>query len=513
MNNSIHRNIANVLCATAMLNANAQEQSRLSLGGYGDIVETRNFYSQHFNRCEQPEKYCDGCCHGYFDFPHVCISLDYDFIKNWSLGSEFEFVHGDTGTCVEGETEDTGEYEPKPDNVPINEGTDESRLSLFFSGEVDASVRNYTGSRFETPNGPVSDNSSIGKIPGFDIAMEYNFSPRWTAVADVEFISGCGIQVNEISISHELTPSFIIKGGMFMLPMGYCNAGYGYADYFTTGDPEGESSLIPCPFTETGISFLGEFESGISYQASITTGISPLSVSPNRWLKNASQGFLQDETSLSSPALSVRLDNKYFKDLRFGLGGYFCSDIARNMPCHTNFKEFIIGKTGNAYTVPVVLWFADAEYRSNYFIARASYLQGHMNNSLSLADYFNTCVKNAVYDDLDYEPGAIGKDVISYMGEIGFNIKNCFYPDKKNWPDLMPFVHYECYDPQMKVADETTSLREECSKVQALSIGMNWKLIDEIVLKFNYTTRRLGHGGMNSMKELNLGVAYDVNIF
>lgn len=398
-------------------------------------------------------------------------------------------------------------------HVPQVEKTEDSKLTLILSGEVDASVRNYTGSRFDTPNGPVSDNSAIGRIPSFDIALNYNFSPRWTAVAELEFVSGCGIQVDEMSISHEFNPSFIIKGGMFMLPIGHCNAGYKYSEYLTTGDPEGEYSLIPCPFTETGISVLGEFEHGISYQASITTGINPLSVSPNRWLKTASQGFSQDETSFSAPALSARLDNKHFKGLRFGLGGYFCPDIARNMHYYNSFKEFTIGKTGHTYSVPVALWFADAEYKNDYFIARASYLQGHMNNSSSLADYFNTCIENAVYDDLDYEPGTIGKDIISYMGEIGFNIRNCLYPDKKNWPDLMPFVHYECYDPQMKVAEETTSLREECSKVQAWSFGMNWKPINEIVLKFNYTTRRLGHGTTGNMKELNLGMAYDVSIF
>lgn len=454
MSNSTHRNIAIALCATAMLNASAQDKLRLSLDGYGD-----------------------------------------------------------TDTSVKAGIEEAGEYKSKTENVPINEGTDERRLSLSLSGEVDASVTNYTGSRFDTPNGPITDNSAIGKIPGFDIAMEYNFSPRWIAVADVEFVSGSGIQVNEISISHEFTPSFIIKGGMFMLPIGHCNSGYGYTDYFTTGDPEGEFSLIPCPFTETGIAFLGEFGHGFNYHASITTGINPLSVSPDRWLKTASQGFSQDEASLSSPAFSLHLDNRHFNGLRLGLGAYFCPDIARNMPYHADFKKFTIEKTGHTYSVPVALWFADAEYKNDYLTARASYLQGHMNNSSNLADFFNTCVENAIYDALEYQPGTIGKDVISYMGEIGVNIRNCFFHDKKNWPDLMPFVHYECYDPQMKVDDETIYLRKDCSKVQAWSFGMNWKPIDEIAVKFNYTTRRLGHGGMNSMNEFNLGMAYNVSIF
>ena len=67
--------------------------SRLTIGGYGEAVMTRNFYSQSFNRYKKPENYKDDVSHGRFDLPHVCINLGYDFGKGWTMGSEIEFEH------------------------------------------------------------------------------------------------------------------------------------------------------------------------------------------------------------------------------------------------------------------------------------------------------------------------------------------------------------------------------------------------------------------------------------
>ena len=46
---------------------------RLSIGGYGEAVMTRNFYSQSFNRYNAPQRYKDDASHGRFDLPHVTL--------------------------------------------------------------------------------------------------------------------------------------------------------------------------------------------------------------------------------------------------------------------------------------------------------------------------------------------------------------------------------------------------------------------------------------------------------
>ena len=89
----------------------SNQLSRLYIGGYGEAVMTRNFYSQSFNRYKMPQNYANDKSHGRFDLPHVCVNLGYDFGHGWTMGTEIEFEHGGAGTAVEIEAEEAGEYE------------------------------------------------------------------------------------------------------------------------------------------------------------------------------------------------------------------------------------------------------------------------------------------------------------------------------------------------------------------------------------------------------------------
>ena len=87
-----------------------KKKRRLSIGGYGEAVYSRNFYSDKYLRYTDPESYKNDR-HGRFDLPHVVIYLGYDFGKGWSMGTEIEFEHGGTESAVEIEDEEGGEYE------------------------------------------------------------------------------------------------------------------------------------------------------------------------------------------------------------------------------------------------------------------------------------------------------------------------------------------------------------------------------------------------------------------
>lgn len=89
----------------------AKALSRLSIGGYGEAVTSRNFYSQHFNRYRDPDTYKNDPSHGRFDLPHVTLNLGYDFGHGWTMGMEIEFEHGGTESAVEIDADESGEYE------------------------------------------------------------------------------------------------------------------------------------------------------------------------------------------------------------------------------------------------------------------------------------------------------------------------------------------------------------------------------------------------------------------
>ena len=84
---------------------------KLSVGGYGEIVYGRNFFSDHVSRYSQPESHKDAPSHGRFDMPHAVIYIGYDFGKGWSFGTEIEFEHGGAGIAYEKEDEEGGEWE------------------------------------------------------------------------------------------------------------------------------------------------------------------------------------------------------------------------------------------------------------------------------------------------------------------------------------------------------------------------------------------------------------------
>ena len=53
---------------------------RLSVGGYGEVAYSRNFFSDHVSRYSQPEEHKDDPSHGRFDIPNAVIFCYHRFI-------------------------------------------------------------------------------------------------------------------------------------------------------------------------------------------------------------------------------------------------------------------------------------------------------------------------------------------------------------------------------------------------------------------------------------------------
>lgn len=94
----------------ATTGATTKAKPRFELGGYGEISMQRMFYSDNVARYTYPETHKSGK-HGRFDIPHLVVFMGYDFGKGWKFSSEIEFEHGGTGTTIEIENAESGEYE------------------------------------------------------------------------------------------------------------------------------------------------------------------------------------------------------------------------------------------------------------------------------------------------------------------------------------------------------------------------------------------------------------------
>ena len=149
-------NAQSIASDSALVHVNT---SRLTLGGYGEAVATRNFYSQHFNRYKNPANYKNDESHGRMDLPHVTLELGYDFGKGWSLGMEMEFEHGGTESAVEIDADEAGEYEAE-----VERGG-EFALEQFWINKA------FWGGKFNIKAGEII--IPVGEINAYHMPMSF----------------------------------------------------------------------------------------------------------------------------------------------------------------------------------------------------------------------------------------------------------------------------------------------------------------------------------------------------
>ena len=76
----------------------------------------------------------------------------------------------------------------------------------------------------------------------------------------------------------------------------------------------------------------------------------------------------------------------------------------------------------------------------------------------------------------------------------------------KKVPVIYPFARYEYYNPQEK--GEGRQTMDPRTKVSMWTAGLNWYALPNLVVKADYSTRKIGGGKYNSENEFSLAVAY-----
>lgn len=398
-----------------------------------------------------------------------------------------------------------------------------SRFRIGGYGEVVASFMGYGTSRFNgTTSGNTYERRNSIAIPRFVLAGDYKFNKHWQVGAEIEFeAGGVGIEtemeasengeyetemekggevaLEQFHITYTLNRYFHVRAGHMVLPIGLTNAHHEPILYFGTVRPESETVVIPSTWHETGLSIFGKFGndySRMSYEAYVTAGLNADGFGRDHWVADGKQGLFETD-NFTSPAYTARLDYEGVPGLRVGASVYYCNNAAAN--ADKRYKYSSVGK------VPVTIVSADAQYRNRYVTARANVLWGEVGNSKKLSSVSLSNLSN-------YHHGAMrrtAKNALSYGAEVGLNLKNIF---GVRMPVIYPFARYEYYNPQEKgEAEQAVEARCQVSKWVA---GVNWFALPNLVVKLDYSTRKIGTSKVfgssryNRENELSIGVAY-----
>ena len=407
----------------------------------------------------------------------------------------------------------------EPDTLGYN------RFRFGGYGEMVANFKDYGINRFYGhKEGNAKQNHNTISIPRFVLAFDYKFTPKWILGAEIEFeYGGTGtsyelentengeyetevekggeVALEQFHITRMIVPEFNIRAGHLIVPVSLTNAHHEPINFFGSSRPEGETTIIPCTWHETGIEFLGKFGKDYAtfdYEAMIVTGLNANGFDRNKWVRGGKQGLFEGD-NFTSPAYVARLNYTGVPGLRLGGSIYYCPNNGANSDKLITYDE--IGR------IPVTIYSLDAQYINKYVTARANYLSGNIAHADQLGAKNGKLSNKSGYS----RTTPIAKRAVSYNAEVGLNLKS-IVGGGKNFPVIYPFAQYEYYNSQEK--GEGMDVMDARCQVSKWNFGLNWRALPNLVVKADYTTRQIGTakvfgtGNYNSENEFGIGIAY-----
>lgn len=407
----------------------------------------------------------------------------------------------------------------EPDTLGYN------RFRFGGYGEMVANFKDYGINRFYGhKEGNAKQNHNTISIPRFVLAFDYKFTPKWILGAEIEFeYGGTGtsyelentengeyetevekggeVALEQFHITRMIVPEFNIRAGHLIVPIGLTNAHHEPINFFGSSRPEGETTIIPCTWHETGIEFLGKFGKDYAtfdYEAMIVTGLNANGFDRNKWVRGGKQGLFEGD-NFTSPAYVARLNYTGVPGLRLGGSIYYCPNTGANSDKLITYDE--IGR------IPVTIYSLDAQYTNKYVTVRANYLSGNIAHADQLGAKNGKLSNKSGYS----RTTPIAKRAVSYNAEVGLNLKS-IVGGGKNFPVIYPFAQYEYYNSQEK--GEGMDVMDARCQVSKWNFGLNWRALPNLVVKADYTTRQIGTakvfgtGNYNSENEFGIGIAY-----
>ena len=392
---------------------------RLSVGGYGEVAMSRNFYSDHVSRYSLADEHKNDPSHGRFDIPHAVIYLGYDFGKGWTMGTEIEFEHGGVGMAYEKEDEEGGEWEQE-----VEKG-----------GEVE--------------------------LEQFWIQKSFG---HWAN----------------------------IKAGHIVVPVGLNNAYHEPLNFFTVYRPEGENTILPSTWHQTGVSFWGRTK-GWRYELQFLAGLNSDNFTNTGWIKKGPGTPTEGEIA-TKYGTALRIDNYCIKGLRIGLSGYYGHAIGNSYPNNKDGAE-------SKYKGVVAIGAIDFTYNNYNWIVRGQADYGYLSDAKQLKYFTNRLNGLSPF----HHSAFVSKNAFAYGIEAGYNIFSQIEKLRQDNQKLYLFGRYEHYNPY---ASKTKNTSYDYTNVQRMAFGINYYPVKQIAVKAEYSHRFL-KSQYNNEPAINIGVAYE----
>ena len=377
----------------------------------------------------------------------------------------------------------------------------------FFSDHV---------SRYSQPE-QHKDDPSHGRfdIPHAVIYLGYDFGRGWSLGTEIEFEhGGMGIAYEkedeeggeweqetekggEVALEQFwLQKSFArwanIRVGHIVVPVGLNNAHHEPLNFFTVYRPEGENTILPSTWHQTGLSFWGRYKD-FRYEAQLLAGLNADHFTNTGWINKGAASPLEFDVTNKYGA-SLRIDNYSVSGLRIGLSGYYGHSIGNSYPNDAN-------GAGATYQGKVAIGAVDFTYNAHHWIVRGQVDYGCLGNAAQLKYLYNRLNSKSPYKHSAF----VSSHAYAIGVEAGYDVLwQLAQRRQRDW-QLYVFGRFEAYNPY---ASKTNGVGYDYTAVKRMAVGVNYKPIRQIVIKGEYS-RRFLKSLYNDEPSVNIGIAYE----
>ena len=392
------------------------------------------------------------------------------------------------------------------------------RLSIGGYGEV-AYGRNFYSdhvSRYSQPEAH-KDDPSHGRfdLPHVVVYMGYNFGKGWSLGTEIEFEHGGNglayekedeeggeweqetekggeVELEQFWLQKSFSRAANLRMGHIVVPVGLNNAHHEPLNFFTVYRPEGENTILPSTWHQTGVSFFGRYKA-FRYEAQLLAGLNADNFTNTGWIHKGHKSPMEYDVANKYGA-AARLDYYALPGLRIGLSGYYGQSIGNSYPRNAN-------GTDAEYKGTVAVGALDFIYNRHNWIVRGQADYGYLGDAEQLKYVYNRVNKKSPF----HHSAFVSKNAYAVGIEAGYDLFSQIESMRSQDKRLYVFGRYEAYNPY---ASETRGTAYDYTAVKRMAVGLNFFPVPEIAIKAEFSNRFL-KDIYNNEPAVNIGVTYE----
>lgn len=393
-----------------------------------------------------------------------------------------------------------------------------SRLHIGGYGEIAMSRNFYNDNpqRYKVPS-DYKDAPSHGKfdIPHAVININYDFGKGWSFGTEIEFEhggtgsayekeaeeggeweaeteKGGEVELEQFWIQKSFSKAANLKMGHIIVPVGLNNFAHEPLNFFTVYRPEGENTVLPSTWHQTGISFWGRHKD-FRYELQFLPGLNSDNFTQTGWANSGAATAVEFEVA-TKYALAARVDNYSIKGLRMGLSFYYGHTVGNSFPAEKN---------QSSYKGVLAIGSFDLTYKGHNWIVRGQADFGYLGDT----DYFSG--KSGLYNRINkksptHHTVIVGKNAYAIGIEAGYDVFSQIAKLRKDKQKLYVFGRYDNYS---TCSDSKTKNIYPYCKAQCMTLGVNYMPLKQIVVKADYS-KRFFRSQYNNEPSVNIGIAW-----